>query len=428
MRNERPSREQSPTPAEGPLAGITVLELGSFIAGPLAGQMLGDYGADIIKVEVPGVGDPMRQWGVLRDGESLWWPSIARNKSSVCVDLRDERGRQVVRRLATRCDIVLENFRPGRLSEWGLGFDELSAVNPKLILVHVSGFGQSGPLAQRAGFGSVGEAMGGMRYTTGDPTLPPSRAGISLGDGLAALFSVIGALAALNEARATGLGQEVDVAIYEAVAAMMESTMADFELGGVRRERTGSTLPGVAPSNVYPTMDGTDVVIAANADSVFARLCEAMNQPDLAHSDKFEKHVDRGRNMAELDGLLSDWSGTQVADDLLETLATYGVPSGRIFTADDMLTDKHYEAREMVQRHTSYQGWQVPMQGVVPKFSRTPGSIRSVGPPLGAHTREVLCGLGGLSDEEFAALETDHVVAGASPPTTVQSEPQGISS
>jgi formyl-CoA transferase len=418
----------SAPPAGGPLTGVTVLELGGFIAGPLAGQILGDYGADVIKVEDPATGDPMRTWGVLRDGHSLWWPSIARNKKSVCVDLRDERGRQAIRRLTARCDIVIENFRPGQLSKWGLGFDELSAVNPRVILVHVSGFGQSGPLSERAGFGSVGEAMGGLRYTTGDPSLPPSRAGISLGDGLTALFAVMGALAALNESRSTGVGQEVDVAIYEAVAAMMESTMADFELGGVRRERTGATLPGVAPSNVYPTVDGTEILIAANGDSIFARLCEAMNRPELAHSDKYEKHVDRGRHMAELDELISEWSRTQTADELLETLEIHAVPSGRIFTAEDMVTDKHYEAREMVQRHTSFQGWQVPMPGVVPKFSRTPGSIRSTGPPLGTQTREVLCGLAGLSAEEFEVLETARVVSSASSPITTTLQSQDTSS
>src|SRR4051794_10640593 len=267
--------------APGPLAGVRVLEMGSFIAGPFAGQLLGDYGADVIKVEPPGDGDPMRRWGVTIDGNSLWWPQIGRNKRSVALDLRNESARALVARLSTTCDAVLENFRPGTLERWGLDHATLSVANPKLVTVHVSGFGQTGPLAGQAGFGSVGEAMGGIRYTTGSPDRPPSRAGISLGDALASLFGVIGTLSALVAVRATGVGQEVDVAIYEAVAALMESTMADYELGGVVRTRSGSVLPGVAPSNVYPAGDGAEVVVAANADAVFVRLCQAMGRPEL---------------------------------------------------------------------------------------------------------------------------------------------------
>jgi len=399
-------------PSVGPLAGVTVLELGSFIAGPFAGQILGDYGAEVIKVEPPGLGDPMRRWGVLRDGESLWWPSIARNKRSVCVDLRDPRGRDVVRGLASRCDIVLENFRPGRLQQWGMGYDVLSQANPGLIMVHVSGFGQTGPRARSAGFGSVGEAVGGLRYTIGDPGLPPSRAGISLGDALAALFSVIGALAALGEARASGKGQEVDVAIYEAVAALMESSMADFELGGVLRERTGSVLPGVAPSNVYRAKDGSEIVIAANADSVFNRLCKAMGCPELAQDERFASHTSRGAHMGELDEKISAWTETLTSNKLLEFLEEAAVPAGRIFSAADMLTDAQYAARSMVLRMHSFQGWEVPMQGVVPKFSRTPGAVRSTGPHLGQDTRAILCGPGGITQEEFEALRADNVVFG----------------
>jgi len=396
----------------GPLNGVTVLELGSFIAGPFAGQILGDYGAEVIKVEPPGLGDPMRQWGVLREGDSLWWPSIARNKRSVCVDLRDSRGRDAVRTLASRCNIVLENFRPGRMAQWGMGYDILSKANPALIMVHVSGFGQTGPRARSAGFGSVGEAVGGLRFTIGEPGRPPSRAGISLGDSLAALFAVVGALAALSEARVSGRGQEVDVAIYEAVAALMESSMADFELGGVLRQRTGSILPGVAPSNVYRTKDGSHVVIAANADSVFSRLCEVMGIPQLADDERFSSHTSRGVHMAELDRTISSWAETLTITELLEVLEEAGVPAGRIFTAADMLSDEHYAAREMVLRMRSIQGWEVPMQGVVPKFSRTPGTVRSTGPGLGQDTRTVLCGIGGMTGDEYAALQADGVVVG----------------
>jgi formyl-CoA transferase/succinyl-CoA--D-citramalate CoA-transferase len=393
--------------SSGPLAGVRVLELGSFIAGPFAGQLLGDYGADVIKVEAPGDGDPMRHWGVTLDGDSLWWPTIARNKRSVVLDLRDARARRVVAELAEQCDVVLENFRPGTLDRWGLGYPELSARNPKLVMVHISGFGQTGPLAGQAGFGSVGEAMGGIRHTTGNPDRPPSRAGISLGDALAAMFGVIGTLSALVNARATGKGQEVDVAIYEAVAALMESTMADFELGGVVRSRSGSVLPGVAPSNAYPTSDGAEVVVAANADNVFARLCEAMAKPELATDGRFATHVARGENMAELDEIIAGWTSTETCEAVLATLDEHGVPAGRIFTAPDMLNDPQYLARDMVPRVTSAQGWEVPMTGIVPRFAGTPGSIRFPGARLGQHTEEVLRGLLGLDASAIDELRTE---------------------
>jgi formyl-CoA transferase/succinyl-CoA--D-citramalate CoA-transferase len=388
---------------------VRVLELGSFIAGPFAGQLLGDYGADVIKVETPDEGDPMRRWGVTRDGDSLWWPAIARNKRSITLDLRTERGRRLVLELAAHCDVVLENFRPGTLERWGLDYAALKAVNPKLVLVHISGFGQTGPLAGQAGFGSVGEAMGGIRHTTGSPDRPPARAGISLGDALASVFGVIGTLAALLSARERGVGQEVDVAIYEAVAALMESTMADYELGDVVRTRSGGVLPGVAPSNVYPTSDAAEVVIAANADAVFARLCKAMGQADLADDERFATHGARGANMAELDQLVGAWTATLPCDEVLVLLDDHGVPAGRIFTAPDMLRDPQYLARDMVQRLTSHQGWEVPMTGVVPRFTGTPGSIRHTGPRLGEHTDEVLGELLGLDGDALAELRASGV-------------------
>ena len=396
----------------GPLDGVRVLELGNFIAGPFAGQLLGDYGADVIKIEAPGEGDPMRRWGVTRDGDSLWWPTIARNKRSVTLDLKQEAGRALLARLASRCDVVLENFRPGVLDRWGLDHASLSAANPALVLVHVSGFGQTGPLAGQAGFGSIGEAMGGIRYTTGSPDRPPSRAGISLGDALASVFAVIGTLAAVVSAKTTGRGQEVDVAIYEAVAALMESTMADFELGGVTRTRSGSVLPGVAPSNVYPTGDDAEVVIAANADAVFARLCKAMGEPELADDERYATHSARGANSEELDERIGAWTATRSCDDLLELLDEHGVPAGRIFTAPDMLADPQYLAREMVRRVTSSQGWEVPMTGVVPRFTDTPGGIRHPGPRLGEHTDEVLAELLGLGADELAGLRATGATGG----------------
>lgn len=379
----------------GPLTGIRVVELGNFIAGPFAGQLLGDWGADVIKVESPGDGDPMRHWGVTTDeGDSLWWPTIARNKRSVTADMRTDEGRAFVRALLDSADIAIENFRPGRMDEWGLDYEALSASNPGLILVHVSGYGQTGPRASEAGFGSIGEAMGGVRYTTGDPDRPPARCGISLGDSLAAVHAVMGALAALHERHESGKGQEVDVAIYEAVASLMESTMADFTVGGVTRQRSGGTLPGVAPANAYPTADGSEILIAGNADSVFRRLCAAMGRPELADDPRYVDHGSRGANAGELDALVADWTRTANADELLTLLADSGVPAGRVYTAPDMVADEHYAARDMVLHRTARAGFDVPMTGVVPRFSRTPGSVRDVGPELGEHDAPVRADLG----------------------------------
>jgi formyl-CoA transferase len=393
-----------PVSKVGPLTGIRVLELGSFIAGPFAGQLLADYGADVIKIEPVGSGDPMRRWGTTHNGQSLWWPAIARNKKSVALDLRAPEARAVVRRLVANCDVVLENFRPGRLTEWQLGYDDLVTINPAVIMIHVSGFGQTGPRAAEAGFGSIGEAVGGVRFTTGAPEARPSRTGISLGDSLAALFAVVGTLAAVVERNRSGRGQEVDVAIYEAVAALMESTMVDYERAGVLRTRTGSVLPGVAPSNVYPSADGVDVVVAANADAVFKRLCVAMGAPELAGDPRFAAHGDRGKNATELDELIEAWSRTLPTNELLAVLAGHGVPAGKIYSAPDMLDDEHYSAREMVLRPRTDDGENRPMTGIVPKFSRTPGAVTTVGPALGADTLSVLRELAGTTDEEWQAL------------------------
>jgi formyl-CoA transferase len=370
----------------GPLLGVRVLELGNFIAGPFAGQLLGDYGAEVIKIEAPDGGDPMRRWGVSVDDASLWWPIIARNKRSVVADLKDPDDLAMVRRLAAECDVILENFRPGVLAKFGLDYDTVSATNSGVIVAHVSGFGQSGPRASEAGFGSIGEAVGGIRHTTGDPDRPPARCGISLGDSLAAMFAVIGTLAALHERSRSGRGQEVDVAIYEAVAALMESSMVDFEVGGVLRRRSGGALTGVAPSNAYPTRDGSEVLIAANADNIFARLCDAMGRADLAADGRFATHVARGEHERELDTIVAAWTATLDADEILALMRDHSVPAGRVYTAADMLSDEHYLAREMIERHVARTGIKTPMLGVVPKFSRTPGRIADVGPTLGEHT------------------------------------------
>lgn len=392
------------TEGTGPLAGVRVLELGSFIAGPFAGQLLGDYGADVIKIEPPGAGDPMRAWGTVVAGEGLWWPTIARNKRSVAIDLHGDEGRSLVRELAGKCAIVIENFRPGRLTEWGFDYPTLSSHNPALVMVHVSGYGQTGPRAQAAGFGSIGEAVGGIRHTTGSPDRPPSRTGISLGDAIAAMFSVIGALSAYSHAMRSGCGQEVDVALYESVYALMESTLADYAVTGNVRQRSGSVLPGVAPSNVYPAQDGAEVIIAANADSVFVRLCKAMDRPGLIDDERFATHRARGANMEAIDAEIAVWTSASPAEQVLEVLDRFGVPADRIFTAPDMLRDPHYAAREMVLHRRNRNATRIPMAGIVPKFTRTPGDVRFPGPRLGEHTKPVLSELLGLDDERIASL------------------------
>ncbi|TDD40197.1 CoA transferase [Actinomadura sp. KC06] len=393
-----------------PLDGVRVLELGSFIAGPFAGQLLGDYGAEVVKIE-PCDGDAMRRWGLMRDGQSLWWAQLARNKRSVAVDLRDPRGRDLVRRLAHKADVVVENFAPGRLAGWGLDYAALSAANPKLIMAHVSGFGQSGPRAHDRGFGSVGEAMGGIRALTGHPDRPPTRVGVSLGDALAGMFAVMGVLAALQERHRSGRGQEIDVALYEAVFALMESSLAEHELAGSTRTRTGSTLPGVAPSNVYRAGDGGELLIAANGDALFARLCAAMDAPDLAADPRFATHQARGQNMAELDALIGDWVGGLPLEEAERLLDEHAVPRGRIYTPADMLADAHYAARDMIVRLADPgTGLEIPMPNVVPKLSRTPGAVRAPGPLLGADTDQVLRDWAGCPEKEIDLLAARGVV------------------
>ncbi|WP_051217731.1 CaiB/BaiF CoA transferase family protein [Nocardioides insulae] len=407
------TRTETPRPAEsgGPLAGYRVIEAGTLIAGPFCGQLLGDFGAEVIKVEDPRHGDPMRGWGTrTADGTALSWPVIARNKRSVTCDLRSERGQQLMRDLIATADVLVENFRPGTLERWGMGYDELRAINPGLVVVRVTGYGQTGPYASRAGFGSVGEAMGGVRYISGEPDRAPSRIGITLGDSLAGTFSAYGAVMALLARERTGQGQVVDTAIYEAVFALMESLIAEWQHAGHRRERTGPILPGVAPSNVYPTADDSQIIIGANRDTVFVRLCEAMGRPELGTEGPYVTHEGRGEHQTELDELIADWTRTQAADDVLETLHEAGVPAGLIYTAEDMLADPHFAAREAITTLTHRTLGDFSMQNVTPKLSGTPGALRWVGPELGEHNDEVYGGLLGLDEATRRQLADDGVI------------------
>lgn len=395
-------------PAQGlPLDDLRVVELGQLLAGPFCGQLLGDFGAEVIKVEDPGAGDPMRQWGREKPhGKSLWWPVVARNKKSVTADLRSPAGQDLVRRLLVDADVLVENFRPGTLERWGLAPETLWETNPRLVITRVTGFGQSGPYAARAGYGSIGEAMGGIRYVTGDPDRTPARAGISLGDSLAATFACLGTLVALHQRERSGHGQVVDAAIYEAVLAMMESLLPEWQIAGYQRERTGAVLPNVSPSNIYPTADGEMVLVAANQDTVFRRLTEVMDRPELATDERYATHGARGTSMAELDGLIAEWTATVDAEDLLQRLHDGGVPAGRIFRAADMFGDPHFAARDAIVRLVHPELGDFAMHNVAPKLSVTPGAVRHVGPALGEHNEEIYRGLLGLGDAELAALRT----------------------
>ncbi|MCY4362594.1 MAG: CaiB/BaiF CoA-transferase family protein [Gammaproteobacteria bacterium] len=391
----------------GALEGVRVLELGQLIAGPFCGQVLADMGAEVIKIELPGRGDPMRDWG---QGEPVWWPVVARNKKCITLDVRSGQGKAIIGELVEKADIVLENFRPGTMEKWGLGYADLARLNQGIIMVRVSGYGQSGPYSSRAGYGGIGEAMGGLRYIVGDPSTPPSRVGISIGDTLAAMFAAIGALSALQFRQRTGQGQVVDSAIYEAVLGVMESTVPEYDQLGTIRERTGSILAKVAPSNVYPTSDDDMIIMGANQDTVFARLCEAMQQPELAKDERFSTHVARGENQALLDDMISAWSKGFTADDLLALLEQHAVPAGRIYRAPDMLKDEHFIARESIVEveHPKYEN--LKMQNVFPRLSATPGSVKWTGPALGEHNGEIYRELLGYSDSDLERLNKDGII------------------
>lgn len=397
--------------SKGPLSDLRVIEMGTLLAGPFCGQLLGDLGAEVIKIEPPNQGDPLRAWGQEKiNGKSLWWPVVARNKKAITLDMRQAEGQALLKELVKKADFLLENFRPGTLEKWGCGYDELSRINPRLIMIRVSGYGQTGPYSSRAGFGAIGEAMGGLRYVVGDPSTPPSRMGISIGDSLAATFACVGALSALHYREKTGRGQIVDSAIYEAVLNMMESLVTEFDKTGYIRERTGAILPHVAPSNVYPTNDGSMVLIAGNQDTVFGRLTQAMGQPELAQDPEYSTHAARGRNQKKLDDLIGQWTRTKSPTELLDLMSESGVPAGLIYRAPEMLKDPHFQAREAIVSVPHPDFGELKMQNVAPKLSETPGSIRSPSPALGQHNDEIYQSLLGLDAQAYAALKSRKVI------------------
>ncbi|MCH8136950.1 MAG: CoA transferase [Proteobacteria bacterium] len=394
--------------AKGPLTDIRVIELGQLIAGPFCGQLMADMGADVIKVEPPGSGDPMRAWG--RGDYPLWWAVCARNKRCITANLREPEGQELVRRLVAQSDMLLENFRPGTMERWGLGYEELSAINPGLIMIRVSGYGQSGPYASRAGYASIGEAMGGMRYLCGEPDRRPSRAGLSIGDSLAATYACIGALSALHHREKTGEGQVIDASIYESVLSIMEATIPEYTVSHHIRQRSGSTLPNVAPSNIYDCADGI-YLIAANQDTVFARLCEAMNKPELLSDGRFDTHTARGSNMEVLDGIINDWCSKRTIAEVAALMEEHGVPAGKIYRAPDMLSDPQFIARDSIVDVPTEQWPNLKMQNVFPKMSKTQGEIRWPGAEtLGEHNKEVYEGLLGFNEEELKELKRNSII------------------
>ncbi len=412
-----------PKTSSGPLAGIKVLELGTLIAGPFCSRMLAEFGADVIKIESPDGGDPIRQWRVLKDGTSLWWSVQARNKKSVTLNMKDPRGQEIAKKLALEADVIIENYRPGVLEKWNLGYEQLKAENPAAIMVRLSGYGQTGPMKDLPGFGAIGESMGGIRYVSGHADRPPVRIGISIGDSVAALHGVIGAMMALRHRDATGgrwngktgeqcvagQGQMVDVALYEAVFNMMESLVPEYDHAGVVRERTGGALPGIVPSNTYTTQDGENIVIAGNGDAIFKRLMLAIGRDDMANDPQLVRNDGRVPRTAEIDGAIQAWCESQDIDSALAALKAADVPVGKIYSVRDMMTDPQFLARRMFEQHAFADGTPVKLPAVTPKLSETPGGTKWLGPALGEHNDEILHALG-YDDMQITQLRRDGVI------------------
>ena len=404
------SSASHPPAAQGALEGLRVVEMGQLIAGPFAGKMLGEFGAEVVKIEPPGEGDPLRHWRMLKDGTSVWWQVQSRNKRSIALDLRSAEGQEIARSLIAQADVLIENFRPGTLEAWGLGYERLSALNPGLVMLRISGYGQSGPYRDLPGLGVIGEAMGGLRHLTGEPGRVPVRCGISIGDSLAALHGVIGVLMALYHRKAHGgRGQVIDVALHEAVFNMMESLVPEYSAFGAVREPAGSALPGIAPSNAYRCSDGF-VLVAGNGDSIFKRLMQAIGRADLADDPQLAGNPGRVGRVAEIDAAIQAWTEGKTVDQVLALLAPARVPAGKVYTAADIAADPHYRARDMLLRQVTREGFELEVPGVVPKLSDTPGSVRRAAPRLGEDSDEVLRGIGLLA-EGIAALRAAKVVA-----------------
>lgn len=393
------------------LSGIRVLELGQLIAGPFAAKTLADFGAEIIKVETPGDGDPLRKWRMLHNGTSVWWQAQSRNKQSVCIDLRQQEGQALVRRLAASADILIENFRPGTMEKWGMGWEELHALNPRLIMLRISGYGQDGPKRDEPGFAAIAEAMGGIRYITGEPGRVPVRAGVSLGDTVAGLHGALGVLLALYQRDARGgVGQMIDVALYESVFNLSESLLPEYSAFGAIRKPAGGALPGIAPSNAYRCADGEYVLIAGNGDSIFKRLMALIGRQDLADDPALARNDGRAARAQEIDAAIEAWTGTLGIDSALERLTAVAVPSGRIYSAKDIAEDPHYRARGVIEKVRSADGLEVDVPGIIPRLSGNPGAIHARGPTLGEHTDAVLAAAG-LTEEDIRALKAKGIVS-----------------
>ena len=391
-----------------PLHGLKVIEMGQLIAGPFASKMLGEFGAEVIKIEPPGVGDPLRKWRKLKDGTSLWWHVQSRNKQSLTLDLKAAEGQDIVRQLVAEADVVVENFRPGTLEEWGLGWDELFRLNPRLIMLRISGYGQTGPYRDLPGFGVIGEAMGGLRHLSGYPGQPPVRVGVSIGDSLSSLYGVIGVLLALQERNRSGKGQEIDVALYESVFGMMESLVPEYDAFGYIREPAGSALPGITPSNSYLCNDGAYVLVAGNGDSIYKRLMTLISRQDLADDPRFAHNDGRAQQAELIDAAIGEWTLNHSRDEVIEALKAARVPAGYPYTAADIVQDPHYLARHMIEQVRTFAG-PLKVPAVLPKLSRTPGRIGTGGPQLGEHTEDVLERLG-LSDKQVKGLRERGVI------------------
>ncbi len=396
-------------PSPAALAGVRVIEMGQLIAGPFAGKTLGEFGADVVKIEPPGAGDPLRNWRLLQHGTSVWWQVQSRNKRSLALDLRQAEGQDIARRLIAEADVLIENFRPGTLEGWGLSPDELHALNPGLVILRISGYGQTGPYRDLPGFGVIGEAMGGLRHLTAEPGRVPVRVGVSIGDTLAALHGVIGVMMALYHRKVNcGAGQVIDVALHEAVFNVMESLIPEYSAFGAVREAAGSALPGIAPSNAYPCQDGW-VLVAGNGDSIFKRLMATIGRDDLGQAPDLADNAGRVARVQELDAAIGAWSAQRTVQQVLDALATARVPAGKVYTAKDIAEDPHYRARDMLLSQTTRDGYTVEVPGIVPKLSATPGTIRSSAPHLGDDTDAVLAEAG-LSHEQIALLRSKGVI------------------